>query len=625
MARALAASGAFADAQEALDAVAREDSWAGSWLGLEVADRAAERGAVEPTLLAVDRITAPEARRRAWDLVGRAQLEAGDTTAALAAFLSEARRATDDDRRAAAWSAVGRLRLLRADSGAAAQAFRNALAVGRDVEAARGMLELRPGDADVALAVYGILREEDEDALALRALDRYAELVDGPLPDTLRLDRARLLAASDRRADAIRVLGELASLEEADVAAEALEEWADVRRRQDRRGDAREIQDRLVERFPSHPEAVEVVFFRADDRHDRRDFSGALAGYRRAVEMAPDLDRAGLARMRIGQIHLTQDRPREAAEVFEGYLDAFPRGRRWDEARYWAAWTRRELGEEGAARVHVQRIRERDPFSYYAILGSRLLGEDYAPAIPDGTEPPEVPAIGEALDRIRVLSEAGLDEAVPDRIYRLRERYAASDDSLLRLSLELSERGFSLEGITLGWELRRRGRDWDRWLVRAVYPFPYRQLVRLEAEEWGLEPVYLAALIRQESAFAAGARSGAGAMGLMQVVPSTGRNLARSVGPEPFAEHVLLRPEVNLHLGAAFLSRLHERFGERTALVLAAYNAGPSRARRWQSVFPEAEDPLRFTERIPFRETRGYVKRVTRNVELYRWLYGEDL
>lgn len=113
-------------------------------------------------------------------------------------------------------------------------------------------------------------------------------------------------------------------------------------------------------------------------------------------------------------------------------------------------------------------------------------------------------------------------------------------------------------------------------------------------------------------------------MGLMQVVPATGRSLARSVGPELFSEGLLLHPEVNLHLGAAYLARLHERFDDRRALALAAYNAGPTRARRWEDSFPEVEDPLRFTERIPYRETRGYVKRVTRNLEIYRWLYGEE-
>ncbi len=93
---------------------------------------------------------------------------------------------------------------------------------------------------------------------------------------------------------------------------------------------------------------------------------------------------------------------------------------------------------------------------------------------------------------------------------------------LLRLAHELNSRGFTREGINLGWELRREGRPWDQDLLVAVYPFPYRDLVLAEASERGLDPYLMAGLIRQESAFWVEARSGADARGLMQVLPATG-------------------------------------------------------------------------------------------------------
>jgi soluble lytic murein transglycosylase len=108
----------------------------------------------------------------------------------------------------------------------------------------------------------------------------------------------------------------------------------------------------------------------------------------------------------------------------------------------------------------------------------------------------------------------------------------------------------------------------------------------------------------------------------MQVLPPTGRELARTHGPARFQEATLATPEVNLHLGAAFFVDMDRRFGA-LPLVLSAYNAGPTRANRWRR-YPEASDPLRFTERIPFEETRGYVKNVRRNIGLYRALYGQD-
>jgi soluble lytic murein transglycosylase len=168
------------------------------------------------------------------------------------------------------------------------------------------------------------------------------------------------------------------------------------------------------------------------------------------------------------------------------------------------------------------------------------------------------------------------------------------------------------------------GTPWTRRLVEVVYPFIYREMVLREAAEWGLDPVLVSALIRQESAWVADIRSSAGAIGLMQVMPQTGAQVARSDGMSGFTPEALETPEVNLHLGARFLRDLIDRYGEDLPLVLSAYNAGPSRADRWKG-FPEYADRERFTERIPFAETRGYVKNVTRNVELYEALYGNAL
>jgi soluble lytic murein transglycosylase len=106
-------------------------------------------------------------------------------------------------------------------------------------------------------------------------------------------------------------------------------------------------------------------------------------------------------------------------------------------------------------------------------------------------------------------------------------------------------------------------------------------------------------------------------------MPPTGAQLARTHGPNGFTNESLTKPEVNLHLGAAFFVDMSRRYDNDLPLVLSAYNAGPTRATRW-SRYPEASDPLRFTERIPFTETRGYVKSVRRNLGLYRALYGQD-
>ncbi|NIP56934.1 MAG: tetratricopeptide repeat protein, partial [Gemmatimonadetes bacterium] len=235
------------------------------------------------------------------------------------AYLSVARAGEDGPVAVRAWVRAGDLRLQLGDTASAARAYRAAL--DRDPgssEAAWGVVETGAIDTPaIALRAFRALDGRDREAAALEAVERFAELsgsAEGISP-ALGLARARLLVAQARPAEAIVDLRELGSSADGEIAAEALALWARARRRQGRWGDARRIQDRLVEEHPSSPHAVDVVFYRADDRHDRGDLAAAAAGYRRAIEMAPALNRAGQARMRLGQVHLSRGEPGEAAEA----------------------------------------------------------------------------------------------------------------------------------------------------------------------------------------------------------------------------------------------------------------------------------------------------------------------
>ncbi|HIC69077.1 MAG TPA: lytic transglycosylase domain-containing protein, partial [Candidatus Latescibacteria bacterium] len=130
---------------------------------------------------------------------------------------------------------------------------------------------------------------------------------------------------------------------------------------------------------------------------------------------------------------------------------------------------------------------------------------------------------------------------------------------------------------------------------------------------------------RQESYFDKGAVSRAGAVGLMQIMPQTGRNLARSMGVHPYERSQLLDPNVSIRMGTRFLGEQVRSFAEGPArlvgfeLGLAAYNAGPQVARRWVKRLPY-DDPDAFIERIPYKETRLYVKKVLKNYTIYKTL-----
>jgi soluble lytic murein transglycosylase len=155
---------------------------------------------------------------------------------------------------------------------------------------------------------------------------------------------------------------------------------------------------------------------------------------------------------------------------------------------------------------------------------------------------------------------------------------------------------------------------------RILFPVRYDHELRLAAQEEGVDPALVAALILQESSFDPEALSRAGARGLMQVMPATGRRIARDKG-QRYRRAALHDPETSLDFGTHYLRQMSERFSGAVEKVLAAYNAGPHRVDAWTAQRGELS-PEEFIESIPFGETRSYVTIVLANREQYRRLYG---
>ena len=154
-----------------------------------------------------------------------------------------------------------------------------------------------------------------------------------------------------------------------------------------------------------------------------------------------------------------------------------------------------------------------------------------------------------------------------------------------------------------------------------LYPLRYQDRVRSQSARRRLDPYLVAGLIRQESAFVARTQSHVGARGLMQIMPATGRSLARLEGIR-YSVSRLYDPAVNIRFGTRYLRQLLDRFGTRPDYALAGYNAGPHRVRAWTGMDLSIPAEI-FIEEIPFPETRNYVKLVLRNEMLYRRFYPE--
>jgi soluble lytic murein transglycosylase len=281
---------------------------------------------------------------------------------------------------------------------------------------------------------------------------------------------------------------------------------------------------------------------------------------------------------------------------------------RW---RYWAARAAGQLDDRDAAQAGYAAVVPTD--NWYAALSAARLGQRFTPTV---VAVPRDDAVMESLRtqppfvRTRELILCDLDaQANREWLAALEPLARAERAQAVRLA---SGWGWHLQAIAAA---AREGifDDYD-----LLYPRPYDPEVRRAAQTTGLPEPLIYAVIRQESLYRADAASSAGALGLMQLLPSTARLTARKNGLQNPSRAELLTPSVNVPLGSAFLKSLMDRAAGQLPLAIAGYNAGPAAARRWLAETPVETDV--WVENIPYNETRSYVQRVVWHSVVFAWL-----
>jgi soluble lytic murein transglycosylase len=326
------------------------------------------------------------------------------------------------------------------------------------------------------------------------------------------------------------------------------------------------------------------------------------------------------ARLRASMIALVAGRARQAALELDSIAAAYPQHAEASAALYWAGRSWRAAGADGDARTRWRAVVDRNGASYYAMLAARAMGEPvWTPAPAPDSVLRRVPDIDSAMTRARLLEQLGMDDEARFEDERLFREATSSIDRMIATAQGFSRRGNASRAIALARRALDSGAAPTTEVFRLLYPVTQEGVLLAESASQRLDPALVAALIRQESNFTPRATSAAGARGLMQVMPSVGAALARSLGFPRWDPVLLYQPDVNVQLGVRHLAGAIRRYSH-PAYALAAYNAGDSRARRW-SAKPGGNDPELFVERIPFTETRDYVRIILRNRELYRALY----
>jgi soluble lytic murein transglycosylase len=222
------------------------------------------------------------------------------------------------------------------------------------------------------------------------------------------------------------------------------------------------------------------------------------------------------------------------------------------------------------------------------------------------------------MGRIVSLKDVGMEVEAGFENDRLFHDALADPNRLVGTAHALAGTDQASRSIALGRRaLDEIGRSPENY--RLYFPVLERETLTSSSKENGLDPALVAALIRQESNFNPQATSPVGARGLMQLMPDVGQTLAAAKGIRPWDADLLYEPATNIRLGTAHLQGLAHRYSD-VVKVLAAYNAGESRVEKW-STKTGAGDPEVFTERIPFVETRDYVRSILRNRAYYQALY----
>ena len=297
-------------------------------------------------------------------------------------------------------------------------------------------------------------------------------------------------------------------------------------------------------------------------------------------------------------------------------IDAMSEANRRETA--WTYWYARALAAQGnrfGAQIRYFAIAEGTGF--YNVLAAEELGDVSIPAEP-GYEPEEVeieqarrrPGLARALE----LHRLGLrEESAREWTFAVR----GLDDGQLIAAAELARREGAYERA-----INTAGRTTYLHNLRLRYIAPYRDVFEQQARAQSVDPAWLLAVARQESRFAAGARSGAGARGLMQIMPATARWIARRNGMRNYRLEHAHDVQTNITLGTHYLKGVLDRFGS-PVVALAAYNAGPTRAQRWRDAEP-LEGAV-YAETIPFPETRDYVKKVMSSAVFYSVLLHDSV
>ncbi len=396
----------------------------------------------------------------------------------------------------------------------------------------------------------------------------------------------------------------------------------------------RNIVEQMETRFPSSPWLTEALYSSGNMYLLRKDFPTAVTYYGELAKRFPESTYAPSAHWRAAWLNYRIGQYSEAARLMDEQIAVYHGGKEIPSALYWRGrlYQNQERRPEMAATYYhtVARIYRH---YYYASIAQQRLSElgsvTPAPvASLDEMKPAQIPTLTDDVPeddphvvRAHLLANAGLNEYIAPEIQAAdgSDEWGALAEAKIYASYGENWRAMRSmkRAVPFYTSAPIDAMPMEYW--RILFPQAYWSTIKSESEKNSLDPYMVAALIRQETEFNPGAISNKSAYGLMQLLPSVGKSMAKEEGIHHFATNDLLNPDTNIRLGTRYLRQTLEKFNSQPEYTFAAYNAGDSRVTDWQSI-GNYKGMDEFVESIPFTETREYVQAIVRNEEIYREL-----
>lgn len=363
--------------------------------------------------------------------------------------------------------------------------------------------------------------------------------------------------------------------------------------------------------------------------HEKQEKSElALKAYAKLIEVAPGGEYADWAGWRIGWQRFNEKRYEESYKAFEGLKENFPGNRYAMGAHFWMAKIReRQKKPQLAQEIYAEVAKAR--YWYYSARAKAILRITTSELEPKAVQDAKLPPLEACPDHLPILMKLRLYE---DAVYQLsryidktpnaaKECFYALITSYENLSMYDKAREVADKALLSPSFENQASTDLTK-LRQRLYPLHYEQLVKKYAKQYKVDTSLIFAMILEESRYRKDAISWAGAIGLMQIMPATGRQLARELKIRRFRTSMLKDPEINIRMGTKYIGYLNSIFDGNAMLVTGAYNGGPGRMRRWLES-KKIKDLDEFVEKITIRETRLHIKKVINSYDNYVEIYGQ--